>query len=265
MNINLSLISSTLDDLKGVQNVVLTNKVQSKDYLYALIVIVVTVFVASWLSKLANKTLLKFIKNVAVRSFISKFIQYAIIIIGITAALNLIGINLAWFSVGLAIFVLMIYLTIRPLIENMGAGFLLQVRPAFSIGNRVKISDYEGQIKDITSRSTIIETDGHRLIHVPNLKVMSGPVIVYDSMPRRRSSLKLTLSLDKDIKSIEKSLIPKIMKLEGVLDVPKPTIFVTEINEDKYNVLIRWWHVSKSNHEDKTRDSIAREFFKLIK
>ena len=100
-------------------------------------------------------------------------------LIALAWAVSLLGVEVGWFALvvasGLIVFVLMV----RPLVENLAAGLLLQSRPSFGIGDQIETNGYRGDVISITARSTIIQTRDWKRIHIPNQDVLDESLDVY--------------------------------------------------------------------------------------
>ncbi len=257
--------ANPLDQVEKLQKTFTARKLEPQDFIYSLLAIVVSIIAAKIISSIVDKTVLKYVKNVAIRSMIERLIRYGILILGLTVALSFIGLNFGWVSAMFALIVLMLYLTVRPLIQNMGAGFLLQARPSFTIGSWITVGDFYGKVVDINSRSTVLHTIDHRAIHIPNSIVLDKPLIVHDSLPRRRSQIELKLSSLKELEVVEGLAQKEIPKLKGVLNVPEPSLRLKSVQKDELRVVLRWWHNNKPSSSAKTTSLINKTIATKLK
>jgi len=63
-----------------------------------------------------------------------------------------------------------------PLIKNFIGGFYLTVSMPFSVGDYIKISEYEGEVEKINWKDVILNSEGSNIINIPNSLFLSSPV-----------------------------------------------------------------------------------------
>ena len=178
-------------------------------------------------------------------------------LIALAWAVSLLGVEVGWFALvvasGLIVFVLMV----RPLVENLAAGLLLQSRPSFGIGDQIETNGYRGDVISITARSTIIQTRDWKRIHIPNQDVLDESLDVYTAFERRRSSLDMTVDFGVDPDRAEEVVVSALKGVEGVLDDPGP--YVLARGFDNGTILqVRWWHEPDLRSESRSLDRVVR-------
>jgi small-conductance mechanosensitive channel len=114
-------------------------------------------------------------------------------------SLNLLGVDIGWFTVTIGLVAVVFVLMIRPLIENLAAGLLLETRPSFSLGDEIETSGFTGEVVEISARSTAVKTRDHRRVHIPNTDVLDNTIVVYTALDRRRSHIELQIEYAADI------------------------------------------------------------------
>jgi len=63
-----------------------------------------------------------------------------------------------------------------PLIKNFIGGFYLTVSMPFSVGDYIKINEYEGEVEKINWKDVILNSEGSNIINIPNSLFLSSPV-----------------------------------------------------------------------------------------
>ena len=56
----------------------------------------------------------------------------------------------------------------QSLIKDFVSGLFILIENQYNVGDRVKIGTFEGEVKKITIRSTILEDNEGRIIYLPN-------------------------------------------------------------------------------------------------
>lgn len=80
---------------------------------------------------------------------------------------------------------------LQNIIENLIAGIMLQTRRPFRIGDQVVVGGYEGQIEDISLRSTLLRTYDGRRVFVPSADVLKNAIENNTAFDRRRTTLQI--------------------------------------------------------------------------
>jgi small conductance mechanosensitive channel len=154
------------------------------------IIMAIIVFVIFWL---IAKLVRKIISNVAPRVkadtnavlLVARLAYAAVVIVGVTLALNASGVNWTALAAGLGLTGFALGFALKDAISNFLSGVLILFYRPFKIGDRVKVSSIEGVVQDIRVRDTIIiDKDGLKTI-VPNSNVFGNVIINYtESEPR---------------------------------------------------------------------------------
>jgi len=101
--------------------------------------------------------------------FVRKFLKVCVVVIGIIFIIKNMGYDVTSLIAGLGIGGLAFALAAQPLLSNLFGGLAIIADKPFQIGDRVRIDNkFEGTIKEIGMRSTVIKTYNDTLVHIPN-------------------------------------------------------------------------------------------------
>jgi small-conductance mechanosensitive channel len=78
------------------------------------------------------------------------------------------GLGLTGFALGFAL---------KDTISNLISGILILLYKPFKIGDRIKISGYEGIVVSIDLRYTELDAEGNKIL-IPNSKLFTNPIEV---------------------------------------------------------------------------------------
>ncbi len=111
-------------------------------------------------------------------------------------------------------------------LSNISAGFGISLAQPFRIGDWVKIGDSEeGQVIEMTSRSTNIRTRDHTMLVIPNTTVAASIIENYSHPdPLVRLRFTLTTAPIYRYERVEKILLDAVLSTTCVLHNPKPKI-----------------------------------------
>ena len=110
-------------------------------------------------------------------SLLARTSSIILIIFGIVTALGTLGVNVSALVAGLGLTGFAIGFALKDTISNLLSGVLILLYRPFEIGNRIKISGYEGIVISIDLRYTELESEGNRVL-IPNSKLFTDPITV---------------------------------------------------------------------------------------
>jgi small conductance mechanosensitive channel len=149
---------------------------------------------------------------------IGRLISIAAYVIAIVSVMNQMHVDWTGILTLLSAFTVAIGLSLQDVIRNFFSGILLLIERPFSVGDRVRVRDFEGEIQGIDIRTTLIRNLDGALVHVPNSIMFSDALVNRSHFRTRR--FRLTISDSK--RSVEE--IEKIVQAElsALGDVRKP-------------------------------------------
>jgi small-conductance mechanosensitive channel len=236
-----------------------TSDVTSGDVAIALLVLVL-----SWpLGKLLGRLIRRMVKRLpSAPEFAARVAErVARTFVALTAlaiAMNLVGVNVGWFAVTIALVILMLVLVLRPLISNLAAGLLLETRPSFAVGDEIATNGHRGKVVGITARSTVLRTRDWTRVHIPNTEVLSDAIVVITAFERRRSSIELEIEYPADVDFATNVLIQAAQRVDGVVSEPPPYVRAVGFGTGTYVLSLRWWHRPDLVSGSTTLDGVVR-------
>ncbi len=254
------LVAQSIDDLERIEQAVDTSPVTGWHIVAAVIVLTASWPIGLLAGRLAGRvvgrlpTLPDYAPNIAKRAA-----RYLVVFIALAIALNLLGVDIGWFTVTLALVVLVAFLMIRPLIESLASGFLLQTRPSFTIGDEIETNGHRGEVLEINARTTVLQTRDWRSIHIPNIDVLKEVLIVLTRFERRRSAIELDIEYAADVAEASDRLVKAASGVEGVHADPPPHVRARGFGTATYTLSLRWWHDPDISSGTRTLDGVVRE------
>ena len=100
-----------------------------------------------------------------------------LIIFGFITALGTLGINVSALVAGLGLTGFALGFALKDTISNLISGVLILLYKPFKIGDRIKISGYEGIVVSIDLRYTELDAEGNKIL-IPNSKLFTNPIEV---------------------------------------------------------------------------------------
>jgi len=118
---------------------------------------------------------LKFDRNLT--SLLARTSSITLIIFGFVTALGTLGVNVSALVAGLGLTGFALGFALKDTISNLLSGVLILLYRPFKIGNRIKISGYEGVVIAIDLRYTELDSESNKVL-IPNSKLFTDPITV---------------------------------------------------------------------------------------
>jgi small-conductance mechanosensitive channel len=137
---------------------------------------------------------------------------------------------------GVSIFVaILLSLGSTAAVANMISGVVLTYTRAFKIGDRVRIADTLGDVREKSLFVTRIITPKNVEIAIPNSLVLANHVINYSSLARREPGLVLhtsvTIGYDVPQETVKGLLISAANQTQEIEESPEPFVLVTSLDD----------------------------------
>lgn len=129
----------------------------------------------------------------------------------------------------------------RDIAANLVGGVFIVTDPQFNIGDWIRWQDKEGLIEDISFRVTRVRTFDNELLTVPNSQLATSAVINAVAKSPRRVSHTFHVSDDADLGAVASILVGEARGHDAILDLPTPTVRVTELDNGRAGVQARYW------------------------
>jgi len=110
-------------------------------------------------------------------SLLARTSSIALMIFGFVTALGTLGINVSALVAGLGLTGFAVGFALKDTISNLLSGVLILLYRPFEVGNRIKISGYEGIVISIDLRYTKLDSERTKVL-IPNSKLFTDPITV---------------------------------------------------------------------------------------
>lgn len=240
-------MKNNLDFSQYVENYLLNLKTTSFEFVPKLILVIITLFVFYFLSKLFNKMIYPiYVNNVDKKNLItilSRISTVTIISLGFLFSASIIFPSITFGNIisilgagGVAI-----GFAFKDIFQNFLAGILILSLQSFRIGDQIEVEGVEGTVEDIEIRATIIRTYDNRKIIIPNSMIFANKLIINTAYDKRRLSLNIGIGYGDDITKAKKVILKCLDDIKGVMIDPSPYVLVTGYGESAVNLEIRYW------------------------
>lgn len=211
----------------------------------ALLRVVVTFSVAWLVARLARRHVEP---RLAVRRYgrdgallVGRLVSIAAYVIALVSVMNQLHVDWTGILTLLSAFTVAIGLSLQDVLKNFFSGILMLLERPFSVGDRVKVRDYEGEIQGIDVRTTLIRNRDGALVYVPN-SIMFGEILSNRSHFRTRR-LDLTITdAEREVVEVE-ATVQTTLAGNAEVRKPVPTPAISSISADgvvlRYSFLVQ--------------------------
>lgn len=181
--------------------------------------------------------------NAFLAELVATTIRFVFVLIGLVAALELLGATALLGAVlgGAGVLGIALGFAVRDTIDNYVSSLMLSLRQPFRANDHVVIEGQEGRVVRLTSRATILMTlDGNHL-RIPNSTVFKAVILNYTRNPERRFSLDLGIDADDDPLGAMAVGLKAVNALEFVLDNPPATAIIRDVGDSNIVLCFFGW------------------------
>jgi small-conductance mechanosensitive channel len=231
----------------------------------AAVVVVASIVVARYVRRWLRKRLTSYDgvdKNAG--SIVSRLAGWAVVLVGVVLALSILGVDMVPVTVVLLLIAGFLFLSARSLIENWGAGLILQARAPYRVGDRIESNGYVGWVEQTNLRSVVLREGNGRIVHIPNADVLKNPLVNRTGHEgRRRSEIEFSVAYDTELSSCMQTLTQAASSVDGVQAEPAPTAWITSLDDSAVVLELRFWHDHAERH--RVRSDVAEEGLKRLR
>jgi small-conductance mechanosensitive channel len=177
------------------------------------------------------------------RSFVRYVVGGILALIGIVAALNILG----WQGVAASILAgggltaVVLGFAFREIGENFLAGFILAFSPYFNVGDVIESEDYLGEVRGIELRHTHIRTADGRDIYIPSSQILKRPLVNLTKDGLRRPSFTVGIDYGDDPEHARRLLLKATRETPRVLDDPPPGVEIATMAPAYLEIEVHFW------------------------
>lgn len=214
------------------------------DFVMALIVLLLGIFIIRTLRNRVLKRILARSKDPVASRFIADFIAMALYIILFIICLNIIGLNTLTATImgaaGLTTFI--IGFALKDIGENFLAGILMVFNRPFKMGDIIQVDNETGRVISISLRETIIKSLDGKDIYIPNADILKKPLINFTLDDLLRSEFEIVVFNANDIQKVISLIEGIVVSFPEVLGSPASAVNIGNFNHGMVTLTVRFWY-----------------------
>lgn len=229
--------------------------------LLALVILVISYFIAAPLSRLLIKPLNYMTDSTLVHLVVRRSISTLIMLLGIYLFLRLAG--LTEFAVaimsGTGLIGLILGFAFRDIAENFIASLLLSIQRPFKIDDVIEVDGRLGIVKKVTARATtLVDYDGNH-IQIPNATVYKNTIKNLTANPKMRTHVEVGIGFDNDIRAAQVLALNIANQQAAVLSEPPAQVLIKNLGASTINLSLFIWVNAEQHSPFKVASQLMRE------
>lgn len=168
-------------------------------------------------------------------------VRGTMLILGLIMAVNQLGINIAAALAGLGVLGIAVGFAAQETIANMIAGFLIFWDRPFRVGDWVTTQDRDGEVSDITLRTTRIRTLDNTYVVIPNRQIIGELLVNHSMYGETRVNIPIGIAYKESIAEARRVILAAVADLDGVLDDPAPSVVAAGLGDSSVDLTVRVW------------------------
>lgn len=213
------------------------------NFLLALIIFTIFIFIAKYAGKLVNKIFLKTTAQHSVRIIIIKVTKLVIIIFGFFISLAILNLDKVLTTVlgAAGVIGLAVGLALQGTLNNTFSGVILSFLPRIQIGDWVETNEFSGRVTDIDLRSVVLRTVDQNIVVIPNSKIVDTPFKNFSQSHRGVISLNCGVGYESDLPKVQKLVEETISNEFKQMNNENISFYYTAFGDSSINFVVRYW------------------------
>jgi small-conductance mechanosensitive channel len=190
---------------------------------------------------------------------LSTLVYYLLIVAGTLVILPVMisGFNLQTLSLMLGAISFGIGFGLRNIADNFVSGLILLIERPIKVGDRIAVGDTFGDVIEIKARATVVRTNDHIDIIVPNSEFISGRVTNMNFGDNRvRFRIPVGVHYKSDVHTVSAALVDAAREVDAVLAQPPPEALFMEFGESSLNFELCVWTETRLNRPTRLRSDL---------
>jgi len=208
--------------------------------LSAILIFVVSWYLANQLSKLLKRVLVRRHVDREVTMLLVQLTRWSIIAIGIVTALQRFF-DVTAFLAGLGILGFTIGFAMQDIMQNFVAGVILLIQQPFGVGDVIETGQFTGTIQAINLRTTEMKTVDGSIAIIPNATILGSPVTNYTRSKFRRIELPVGVSYDADPAVARQVVLETLPNVPGFVAEPEPLVVFHTFGGSSIDLSAYFW------------------------
>ncbi len=191
---------------------------------------------------LQGRILKRFDIDPGIQFTLARITQYLIVVIGVLISFQFLEINLTSLAVIFGLLSVGIGFGLQNITANFISGLIIMFERPITVGDRVEVGDLEGDVIEISIRSTKIKSMNNTFIIVPNTQFVENNVVNFShGDPTFRLHIHVGVSYASDLDKVLKALNEVAEEHPKVMKNPEHQVHLREFGDSAWEMELRVW------------------------
>ncbi len=214
--------------------------------LVAVLILLTTFWAAGWGAGLARKAMGRVKRHngepdITLQSFVASLTRYVIIIVGLVAVLQQLGVKTTSVLAVLGAASIAIGLALQGTLSNVAAGVMLLLFRPYRVGDLVEVGGRIGTVRTLDLFVTELVTQDGLRVMAPNGKIFGDFIVNYTTNAKRRIDLVFHIGPKQDLAQVLEAMRAVLAEDKRVLKDPGPICEALGLNELYAEGAVRAW------------------------
>ena len=209
----------------------------------AILTIVITIFIALWISRILENRLMRADQvNVNLRVVLTKILRIFLLFIAILIALSAVGLDITLLSVFGGALGVGLGFGLQRIASNYVSGFIILLDKSMQIGDVITVEPHYGVVSDLRTRYLVLrKLDGTEVI-IPNEMLIINPVINHSfSDHKARVQMPIQISYDSPLEPAMALVLTAAKQHQRILQTPVPAVLIKGFGESGIDLMLSIW------------------------
>jgi len=263
----IGVLPDILTALDGVRFTIGKGELTLLLLLQAILIILVTLFGALWISRLIENRLMGAEQiNMNVRVVLSKLVRIFFSLIALLFALSAVGLDITLLSVFGGALGVGLGFGLQKIASNYASGFILLLDDSIHIGDIVTVDTHYGIVSELRSRYMVLRKLDNTEVIIPNETLVSNVMVNHSMTDRKvRVQLSLQVSYQTDLELAMRLMLEAATTQERVLRDPAPNALLRAFGDSGIDLVMNIWISDPENGTASLQSEINLDIWRAFK
>jgi small-conductance mechanosensitive channel len=228
--------------------------------LIALVLSLLTWYVAKWSVRAASSLFGRRLKNHLLRDVAARAVAVPVFMLGLFVVLTVSGLTGLAVTVigGTGLLGLVIGFAFRDIAENFLASVLISMQRPFATNDLIEVAGYKGFVQSVNTRATLLMTLDGNHVQIPNATIYKATITNFTANPIARYDFSVGIGYDDSIALAQAEALRVLQGHPAVMDDPEPLVLVESLGAATVNLRIYFWVDIARYSNLKVRSAVIR-------
>jgi len=211
----------------------------------AAVILIATLWASRFLSRLTQRALARIPGRRApdgtLQSFIASMVRYGILVVGLIAVLQQLGVQTTSIIAVLGAASLAVGLALRGALSNVAAGVMILLLRPYRVGDIIETGAFRGRVTALDLFTTELTSLDNLRVIAPNGKVFGDIIVNHTFHDERRVDATFRIPVTADLSAVMAGVMARAKADPRVAPEPAPTVEVTGMSEAWVDGVVRAW------------------------